>query len=79
MSVNMKKLDFHFVLAMIAIFGSAASLYFQLQDAGYEYETLTSSMAPVIRDSNNASDINATIQLNQELNDLEVRLEALTF
>jgi len=67
----MHKLDFHFTLAMIAIFGSAASLFLQIQEAGSEYEYLSSSMAPLVRSGNEA------IKLDAELDDLEHQLEML--
>lgn len=68
------KLDFYFVLAMIVIFGTTASLFLQLQEAGYEYESLNSSLAPLVR-SRNANNINEAIRLNQELDELELELE----
>lgn len=71
------KLDFYFVLAMVAIFGSAASLFLQLQEAGYEYEHLSSSMAPLVRTRNNSSDINEALKINAELDDLEKELRML--
>ena len=69
--------DFYFALAMIAIFGTAASLFLQFEEAGYEYESLSSSMAPLVRKSNNAGNINETLRLNQELDELEQQLETL--
>lgn len=72
------EIDFHFVLAMIAILGSAASLFLQFQDASFEHESLTSSMLPIIRNKNEAYNINETLLLNQELDKLEDELEALT-
>ena len=71
------KLDFYFVLAMVAIFGSTASLFLQIQEAGNEYEYLSSSMAPLVRSGHNSRDINEAIKLNAELDELEHQLEML--
>ena len=71
------KLDFYFTLAMVAIFGSTAGIFFQLQEAGSEVDLLSSSMAPLVRSRNDASNINETLRLNQELSELEQQLEML--
>jgi hypothetical protein len=71
------KLDFYFTLAMVAIFGSTAGIFFQLQEAGSEVDLLSSSMSPLVRNRNNASNINETLRLNQELDELEYQLEML--
>ena len=73
----MHKLDFHFTLAMIAIFGLAASLFLQIQEAGSEYEYLSSSMAPLVRSGHDPRDINEALKLNAELDELELQLETL--
>ena len=73
----MHKLDFYFTLALIVIFGSAMSLYLQFQEAGYEYEILNSSLAPLVRNKSDAGNINETLRLNQELDDLEKELQML--
>lgn len=73
----MHKLDFYFTLAIIAIFGSAASLFLQIQEAGSEYEYLSSSMAPLVRSGHDSRDINEALNLNAELDDLERQLEML--
>lgn len=73
----MHKLDFYFTLAIIAIFGTTASLFLQLQEAGSEYEYLSSSMAPLVRSGHNSRDINEAIKLNAELDELEHQLEML--
>lgn len=70
------KIDFYFTLALIAIVGSAVSLHLQMNEAGYEYESLSSSMAPLIR-SRGAAGINETLRLEQELDNLERQLEML--
>lgn len=70
-------LDFYFTLAMIAIFGTTAALFLQFGEADYEYEYLNSSMSPLVRSRNDAGNINETLRLNQELNELELELEAL--
>ncbi len=73
----MNKLDFHFTLAIIAIFGLAASLFLQMQEAGSEYEYLSGSMAPLVRSGQNSRDINEAIRLNAELDEFERQLEML--
>ena len=73
----MYKPDFNFTLALIAIFGLAASLFLQIQEAGFEYEHLSSSMSPLVRSGNDAGNINETLRLDQELDDLENQLEML--
>ena len=70
------KLDFYFVLALIAIVGSAVSLHLQMNEAGYEYDALSSSMSPLLR-SRGSAGINETLRLEQELDDLERQLEML--
>lgn len=70
------KLDFYFVLALIAIIGSAASLHLQMNEAGYEYDSLSSSMSPLIR-SRGSAGINEVLRLERELDDLEHQLELL--
>ena len=69
--------DFNFALALIALVGSAMSLYLQFQEAGFEYEYLNSSMSPLVRSRNDAANINETLRLNQELDELEQQLETL--
>ncbi|MBI2068832.1 MAG: hypothetical protein HYT67_01875 [Candidatus Yanofskybacteria bacterium] len=71
------KFDFYFALAMIAIFGSAASLFLQIQEAGSEYEYLSSSMAPLVRSGHGSRDINEVLKLDAELDELEQQLETL--
>ncbi|MEX2033035.1 MAG: hypothetical protein WD889_00545 [Candidatus Colwellbacteria bacterium] len=71
MKLFVHKPDFYFILALVAILGSALSLFLQFQEAGYEHESLSSSMAPLLRNHNNATGINEIMKLNQELDDLE--------
>ena len=71
------KLDFYFILAIIAIFSLAAALHIQLKEASSELGLLSSSMAPLVRNSRDAANINETLRLNQELDDLEYQLEIL--
>jgi len=73
----MNKPDFYFTLAIIAIFGLTASIFLQIQEAGSEYEYLSSSMAPLVRSGHNSRDINEAIKLNAELDDLEKELQML--
>lgn len=73
----MHKLDFYFILAIIAIFGSAASVFLQFQEASYEYELLSSSLASLVRNRSGVGNINETLRLNEELNALELELESL--
>ena len=68
---------FHFILAIVAIFSSAAALFLQFQEAGYEYEILNSSLAPLVRNKSDAGNINETLRLNQELDELELELQTL--
>ena len=73
----MNKLDFYFALALIALFGSAASLTLEFQNAGYEYENLSGSLAPLVRTHNDASDINEALNIQAELDDLEQQLQIM--
>jgi len=67
-----KHIDFNFTLALIAMFGTAASLYLQFSQANVEFDTLNGSMYSVVR--NQESDLNENISLNQELDELEKSL-----
>ena len=71
------KFDIHFFLAIAAVFGLAGALSIQFLEAGSEYEYLSGSMAPLVRNSRGASDINEALKLNAEIDKLEKELRAL--
>lgn len=70
-----KHIDFHFALALIAIFGTAGSLYLQFNEANTEFDILNASMYSIVR--NQGSDLRESASLNQELDELEKSLDAL--
>ena len=70
-----KHIDFHFALALIAILGTAGALYFQLNEANTEFDTLNASMYSVVR--NQESDFRENESFNQELDELEKSLDML--
>lgn len=70
-----KHIDFHFALALIAIFGTAGSLYLQFNEANSEFETLNASAYSIFRSQ--GADSRENISLNQELDELEKSLDAL--
>lgn len=72
----MNRIDFYFVLAMIAIAGASSSLFLQFREAQYEGELLNSQLAPLVRIQRNPS-LNDIGSINRELIDLELQLEAL--
>lgn len=72
------RFDFNFILALVALLASATSLYFQFREAGYEYEILNTSLSPLVRNRSDVGNINETLLLNQELDDLEQELRALS-
>ncbi len=71
-----KHIDFHFVLALIAIFGTAGSLYLQFAQADVEFETLNGSMYSIIRNQKTMDD-REDLVFNHQLNQIENELEAL--
>ncbi len=73
----MKYIDFHFALALIAIFATAGSLYLELKEANSEFDILDASMYSVIQsqsfDNRESSTlINQLDQLEESLNDLKL-------
>jgi len=70
-----KHIDFHFVLALIAILGTAGSLYLQFNEANTEFDTLNASMYSVVK--NQGNDPRESASLNYELDELEKSLDAL--
>lgn len=72
-----KHIDFHFALAVIAIFGTAGFLSLQFNDANTEFDTLNASMYSVVK--NQGNDLRANVSINYELDELEKSLDALIF
>ncbi|HEY4474591.1 MAG TPA: hypothetical protein VJC06_01565 [Candidatus Paceibacterota bacterium] len=70
-----KYIDFHFALALIAIFGTAGSLYLQLDEANSEFDALNASTYSVVRSRSNDARENST--LNSELDELGKSLDDL--
>ena len=70
-----KYIDFHFALAIIAIFGTAGSLYLQFNEANVEFDILNGSVYSIVR--NQGSDLKEDATLNHELDELEKSLNAL--
>ena len=71
-----KHVDFHFVLALVVIFGTAGSLYLQFAQANVEFEILNGSMSSVIRIQKTMADRESTV-LNHQLEQIENELNAL--
>ena len=71
----MKYIDFHFALALIAIFGTVASLYLQFSKANTEFDTLNASMYSVVKTQGN--NLRENMSINHELDELEKSLDAL--
>lgn len=70
-----KHIDFHFTLALIAIFGTVGSLYLQFNEANSEFEILNASAYSIFRSQ--GSDLRENLSLNQELDELEKSLDTL--
>ena len=70
-----KYIDFHFALALIAIFGTAGSLYLQFNETNIEFDILNASMYSVVK--NQGNDLRENVSLNYELDKLEKSLDAL--
>ena len=73
----MKHVDFHFALALIAILGTAGSLYLQFNETNTEIDTINASMYSVIRSQ--GSDLRESVAINQELDELGKSLDDLNF
>ena len=70
-----KHIDFNFALAIIAILGTAGSLYIQFNEAGSEFDTLNASMYSVV--INQGSDLRESSSVAHELDEMEKSLDAL--
>lgn len=69
--------DFHFVLVLVAIFGTAGFLSLQFTDANTEFEIMGASMYSVVRTQ--GGDEKENISINHELDELQDSLDELTF
>ncbi len=72
-----KHTDFHFALALIAILGTAVSLYLQFNEANTEFDTLNASMYAVVRSQ--GRDLRDNASLNHELDEVGRLLDNLNF
>ncbi len=70
-----KYVDFHLALAVVAILGTAASLYLQFSEANTEFDTLNASTYSVIR--SRGRDMRDNVSINRELDDVDKSLDAL--
>ena len=70
-----KHIDFHFALALIAVFGTAASLFLQFSQANTEFDILNGSIYSVVRSRESDSEKDAV--LHRELENLEKALDEL--
>ncbi len=70
-----KHIDFHFALALVAIFGTTASLYLQFSQADLDFDTLTSSIYSVVHSRD--QDLRENISLNYQLDQLEKEFDQL--
>jgi len=75
MNLLEKQLDFHLVLALIAIFGVAISLSLQFHQANTEFEILNASIYSVVRSQER--DLRENASVDQELNELGKLLDEL--
>jgi len=74
-NLTMKHIDFHFALALIAIFGTAMSLYLQFSTANTEFDTLNASMYSIVK--NQGNDLRESTSINYELDEIEKSLDML--
>lgn len=72
-----RHIDFHFALALIAIFGTAGSLYFQFNEANTEFGTLNASIYSIVRKQ--GIDFREDVFIDQELDELEKSLDGFKF
>ena len=70
-----KHIDFHFALAIIAILGTAASLYLQFNEANIGFDILDASVYSVIQ--SHGSELRESVSINQELDELGKSLDEL--
>lgn len=73
-----KNVDFYFALALIAIFGTASSLYLQFAQANTEFDTLNALMYSTVQ-SQKTMDDRESATLHHQLDQLENELDALNF
>jgi len=73
----MKYVDFHFSLALIAIFATAGSLYLELDKANTEFEVLNASTYSIIQDQSRSLMEDASMDI--ELDELGKSLDGLNF
>ncbi|OGN01225.1 MAG: hypothetical protein A3I26_02080 [Candidatus Yanofskybacteria bacterium RIFCSPLOWO2_02_FULL_43_10] len=71
-----KHVDFNFALAIIAILGTAGSLYLQFSEANTEFDTLNASMHTVIRGQERGV-LRENASINNELDELGKSLDML--
>lgn len=70
-----KHIDFHLALALVAILGTAGSLYLQFGQADLEFDALNSSIYSVAQGRD--PDTKENSSLNSQLDQLEKQFEAL--
>ncbi len=70
-----KHIDFHLALALIAILGTAGSLYLQFNEANAEFDILNASTYSVVRNRDN--DLSENSAINKELDEIEKSLDEL--
>ncbi len=70
-----KHIDFHLALALIAIVGTALSLYLQFNEANAEFDILNASTYSVVRNRDN--DLSENSAINKELDEIEKSLDEL--
>ncbi len=72
-----RHVDFHLALALVAIAGTAVSLYLQFSMASAEFETLNASIYSVVRSQSREARDNAS--LSRELDEVGKSLDGLNF
>ena len=70
-----KYVDFYFALALIAILGTAGSLFLQFSEASNEFDTLNASMYSAVR--NQGYNLRESTVFEQELDEMEKSLDLL--
>ncbi len=70
-------IDFHFALALVAILGTAGSLYLQFDNAGTEFDALNASVYSYSVVRIHERDLMENESLDQELDELGRLLDAL--
>ena len=72
-----KFIDFHLALALVAIVGTAGSLYLEFARADIEFEALNASLYSVVR-GNDSSEAKEGMLLSEEIDQLEMELDDLS-